>query len=88
MLVVVLLNFLDLFVFVFNILIVLRVLMSYFANSRSGFGAGIVNLTEPVLGPVRRLLPGQGAGLDLAPLATFFLLEGLQYLIHSLTGTL
>jgi YggT family protein len=88
MLLVVLLNFIDLFVFVFNILLVVRVLMSYFANPEWRFWMGLVNITEPVLGPVRQLIPGSGIGVDFAPLVTIFLLEGVQYLIHSLTGTL
>lgn len=85
---VILLNFIDLFVFVFDILLVTRVLLSYFANPEWRFWIGLVNLTEPVLAPVRRFMPGQGMGVDFAPLVTFFLLEGLQYLVHSLTGTL
>lgn len=85
---VVLINFIDLFVFVFDILLVLRVLLSYFAKPEWRFWSGLVNLTEPVLAPVRKLLPGQSAGVDFAPLVTFFLLEGIQYLAHSLTGTL
>ena len=88
MILVVLLNFIDLFVFVFNILLVVRVLMSYSASPEWRFWIGLVNLTEPVLAPVRMLLPGQGMGIDFAPMVTFFLLEGVQYLIHSLTGTL
>lgn len=87
MILLVFINFIDLFVFVFNIMLVARVLLSYFANPEWRFWMGLVNLTEPVLSPVRRVLP-QGYGVDFAPLATFFMLEGLQYLIHSLTGTL
>jgi len=45
----------------------------------------VVNLTEPVLAPVRRLLP-KFSGLDLAPLVTFFLLQGLDYAVHWLLG--
>lgn len=85
---VILLNFIDLFVLVFNVMLLTRVLMSYFASPEWRFWIGLVNLTEPVLAPVRALLPGRGMGIDFAPLVTFFLLEGLQYLIHSLTGTL
>lgn len=85
---VVILNFIDLFVFIFNILIVARVVASYIANQNGAFYQGLVSLTEPILAPIRRLLP-QTAGFDLAPLVAFLLLQGLQYvaravLAHSL----
>lgn len=74
----VILNFVDLFVFVFNILIVTRVVASYIANQQGRFYQGLVGVTEPVLAPIRRLLP-QTPGFDLAPLVAFLLLQGLQY---------
>jgi len=45
----------------------------------------MVSLTEPILAPVRRLLP-QGGMVDWAPLVTFFLLQGLRYLVDRLIG--
>jgi len=78
-------TFVDLFVLVFNVILIARVVMSYFVNQANGFYLMTVNLTEPLLVPVRRLLP-QTPGLDLAPLVTFFLLQGLQYLVHLLIG--
>jgi YggT family protein len=81
----VLVTFIDLFVTVFNLLLIVRVISSYVVRPGSRFYTGLVNLTEPLVGPVRRILP-QFPGLDLGPLATFFLLQGLQYLIHWLIG--
>jgi YggT family protein len=81
----VLLTFIDLFVTVFNVLLIVRVISSYFVKPGSRFFAWIVNITEPLLAPVRRVLP-QYPGLDLAPLATFFLLQGLDWLAHKLVG--
>ncbi len=85
MITLVLLTFVDLFVFIFNIILIVRIVSSYFANPHGGFYQGLVSITEPVLAPVRRLLP-QTPGLDLAPLAAFFLLQGVQLLLHKLTG--
>jgi YggT family protein len=74
-------TFVDLFVPVFNLILVTRVISSYVARPDGRFYGGLVNLTEPILGPVRKVLP-RTTGLDLAPLAVFFLLQGLQYLVH------
>jgi YggT family protein len=85
MLTILFLTFVDLFVFVFNILLLVRVISSYVANPHGRFYQGLVSVTEPVLVPVRRLLP-KSPGLDLAPLAAFFLLQGVQLLLHAVAG--
>lgn len=77
----VVLTFVDLFVSIFNLILLVRVISSYVANPGGRFYTWLVNITEPVLAPVRKLLP-QMPGLDLAPLVTFFLLEGIQYAVH------
>ena len=84
MITLVLLTFVDLFVFVFNMLLIVRIIMSYFAGPSSRVYANVVSLTEPLLGPVRQVLPQVMPGLDLAPLATFLLLQGVQWLLHVL----
>lgn len=76
-------TFVDLFVTVFNVILLVRVISSYFANPAGRFYNGLVGITEPVLAPVRRLVP-QTPGIDLAPLITFFLLQGVQYGVHAL----
>jgi YggT family protein len=82
---VVFVNFIDLFVFIFNALLVIRVVMSYFAKPEWRFWQFLVSITEPLLAPVRSVLP-RVAGADFAPLVTFFLLEGIQALVQHLTG--
>ena len=81
----VLLKFVDIFVAVFTVLLIVRVVASYVANPGGRFLTSLVNITEPVIAPVRRLLP-QTAGLDLAPLVTYILLRVIQYVFHSLLG--
>lgn len=83
MTVVVFVMFIDLFVTVFNLLILIRVVMSWVQPHPGKFGSLINDLTEPVLAPVRALLP-KSPVLDLAPLVTFFLLQLLQLGVHSL----
>jgi YggT family protein len=78
-------RFVDLFVSIFNVFLIIRVIMSYFAKPGNRFFAWIINLTEPVLAPVRQVLP-KTPGIDFAPLAAFFLLQGIAYVIHALLG--
>jgi uncharacterized protein YggT (Ycf19 family) len=72
--------FVTLFVFLFNLLLVARVLTSYFASPSNRFYGFLIGLTEPVVGPIRAILP-KPAGVDFGPLATFFMLEGIQWLV-------
>ena len=82
-------TFVDLFVLVFNGLLLVRVVLSWIMpDLQSNSWSRIVyDLTEPILGPIRRVLP-QSQGIDWAPLIAFFLLRiiqaGLYYLISRL----
>jgi YggT family protein len=85
MLIAVFVTFVDLFVTMFSFLIIVRVVGSYIARPEGRFMAGMANLTEPILGPVRKAIP-MTPGLDLAPLVSLLLLQGLQYLVHWMLG--
>ncbi|MBC7334852.1 MAG: YggT family protein [Clostridia bacterium] len=65
---------------ILEVLIIARVFLSWFrpwqANPLFQF---VYDLTEPILGPVRRLMPPVG-GLDFSPLVALLLL----YLVESL----
>ena len=76
------LTFIDLFTVVFNTLILARIIVSYLMKPGNRAYLYLVDLTEPILGPVRKLLPM--TGVDLAPLATFFLLGLVQFMAHLL----
>jgi YggT family protein len=65
-----------------------RIIMSWFPISPGGPMASVFsvlyNLTEPVLGPVRRLIPPVGLGgmgLDLSPLIVIFGVRILQNVV-------
>jgi YggT family protein len=67
-----------------------RIILSWFPISPDSPMAGVFSflytVTEPVLGPVRRLLPPVGVGgmgLDLSPIIVTF---GLQLLVAPLIG--
>ena len=81
----VLLKFVDLFVAVFNTLLIARVVASYIMRPENSFYGALVGMTEPLLVPVRKLLP-RGGFVDWAPLVAFFVLQGLQYAVHALLG--
>ena len=58
-----------------------RVLMSWFnPNPYNPSVDAIYRLTEPVLSPIRRVLPSMG-GFDLSPLVVFFVLIYLQRIL-------
>jgi YggT family protein len=78
----VLMQFVDLFVSVFDILLIIRVVMTYFAKPGNRFFGSLVNLTEPLLGPVRKILPTT-PGVDFAPLATFLILQLIEWLVNA-----
>jgi YggT family protein len=61
----------------YSLVILVAVIMSWFpVNRRSLLWTTVRGLTEPVLAPIRRVLPPMG-GLDLSPMV---LLIGLQFL--------
>lgn len=68
---------------IYSFILVARALMSWFDPTfRSGVGQIVYKLTEPVVEPVRRVLPPMG-GLDFSIMLTIFLLIILQRLIAS-----
>ncbi len=78
----VLIYFFDLFVLAMNGLILGRIITSWVAPQSQIYQL-LADITEPVLAPVRKLLPQTGM-LDLAPLVTLLALNLLQQVIHSL----
>ena len=69
-----LVNFVRFLLIALQILILARVLLSWIdPMGRSRFAPYVIALTEPILAPVRRLLPRTGA-FDLSPLIVLLLL--------------
>lgn len=68
-------GFLATIIFVFQIALIVRVVLSWFPGGGPRPVSEIVHrVTEPVLGPVRRVLPSFG-GLDLSPLVVILVLN-------------
>jgi YggT family protein len=74
-------NFLQQLIRLYSYVIFGRVVLSWFPISpNSPFATiynGLYSITEPVLGPVRRVMPAMG-GWDLSPLIVFFALQLLS----------
>ncbi len=74
-------NLIGLVFTVFEILIIARVLLSWFPVLNETFrpiAEFVYDVTEPILAPIRRIIPSVGAGgvgLDLSPLVAILLLE-------------
>ncbi len=85
---------LNLVWWVFLIMIVMSWLISFnVINTRNQFVYGVWRalnqLTEPILRPIRRVIPAVG-GLDLSPIVVFVIIFFLQQLIanYAITGRL
>jgi YggT family protein len=65
-------------VLLYQLAIIARIILSWFPVSSGGpaqqIGDFLVRITEPVLGPVRRVLPSTGF-LDLSPLIVLLVLD-------------
>ena len=76
--------FFWLFVQLYSLLILARVLMSWInIDPYSPVARAIFDLTEPVLAPIRNLLPPAG-GLDFSPIIVIILLQVLQQIIQTM----
>lgn len=68
-----------------TILVVIRVLLSWIPSVDYGHPLIrlIVRITDPILQPIRRLMPPIG-GLDLSPIIAIFLLNLVGQLLHQI----
>ena len=72
-----LINLISLAANIYSILIIIRVILSWVSlDPRNTLVGRVYRLTEPVLGPVRNLLPSMG-GIDFSPI---LVLVGIQLL--------
>jgi YggT family protein len=64
-----------------TILLVARALLSWFdSGMRSSVGKILVDITEPLLGPIRRMIPSAG-GLDFSPIIAIILLQFVERIV-------
>lgn len=69
-----------------TLIVIARALLSWFdPGMRSSVGKILVDITEPLLGPIRRMMPAMG-GLDLSPIVLIILLQFLeQFIVRQLS---
>lgn len=74
-------NLLDVLIDAYSVVILLAVVMSWLRQgSGSSFARFVYSLTEPVLEPIRRMLP-EIAGLDFSPMVLLLVLRAIRGLI-------
>jgi len=77
-------NFVNLFTNILMILILVRVVLSWIPSGIPKFRKVIDDITEPILAPIRKIVPPVGGVMDLSPIIAYVLLYLLQVIIGSL----
>ncbi|MFC2012260.1 YggT family protein [Chloroflexota bacterium] len=81
-----LLSFLKLLCDVLVIIILIRIVVSWVSPGQTNTLTNILyQVTEPILGPIRRILPRTGI-FDLSPMVAVVLLQGMAFLFYYLQG--
>ncbi len=82
-------NLLTLVSYLFNaltLIVIARALLSWIdPGMQSRFGKILVDITEPLLGPIRRALPSMG-GIDFSPIILIILLQFIEQFIFRQFG--
>ncbi|MDQ2940812.1 MAG: YggT family protein [Chloroflexota bacterium] len=79
-------NFLQILTYVLSALLIARVLVSWLApTGGGGIVAFIYQVTEPILAPIRRVIPPT-SGIDWSPLVALLLLGVVTRLLSQLAG--
>ena len=73
---------------VMNVAILIRVVLSWMSvNPHSGLARWIYEITEPIMGPIRRLMPSLG-GLDISPMIALVLISVAERVLLTLLRSL
>jgi YggT family protein len=82
------LTFINLLFEIFRILILVRVIMSWIDPTGTRFGQFsriLYELTEPLVAPIRSIMPSVG-GLDFSPIVALILLHAIQIALLNALG--
>lgn len=69
------LNLLNLFSDALLVLLFTRIILSFIPRGMMRLRLFVFNATEPVLAPLRKIIPPVGGMLDLSPLILYFIIE-------------
>ena len=82
------LDLINLVFWAYRLLIIVRAALPWLGVSHyHPVMSFLIRITEPVLGPVRRVFPPTG-GIDYSPLVALFLLWAIERLVNALALTL
>jgi YggT family protein len=77
-------SLITLIVYLFNaltLIVIARALLSWFdPGMRTSVGRILVDITEPMLAPIRRMIPSAG-GLDFSPIVLIVLLQFIERIV-------
>jgi YggT family protein len=73
----------DLLSFLLTLLVIVSVILSYFMPPYHPVRAGIDRIVEPMLAPIRRVIPSVGM-LDFSPLILIILIQVVDWLLTSI----
>ena len=79
-----LINFIRTLAYILNILILIRVLLSWVPSAQNNrLAALIFEITDPIIAPIRRMLPSL-AGLDFSPFIALLLIGMAEQVLISI----
>ena len=79
---VVLINFITILCQVLTFAIIIRVILSWFLRPDNSLLLILYQITEPILAPLRRIVPRIGV-LDITPIIAIILLQLIPWLLYS-----
>lgn len=81
----ILISFFDLLFTLLIFAIIARALVSWLPIDRYHPAIQLLDqITEPILGPLRRVIPPLGGMMDITPIVALILLQILQSIVHSI----
>lgn len=83
-----LINLLVLLLYLYTWVIILRAVVSWMRpDPNSGFIRTLIAVTEPVLKPMRAVIPPQAlAGIDVSPILAIVLIQIIRYLLLAMVN--
>jgi YggT family protein len=79
----VIIRVINLLVTVITWLVIVKVILSYFMSPYHPIRESIDRIVEPLLAPIRRILPQTGM-IDFSPLVLIILLQVLEFVLRNL----
>ena len=77
-------NFIVSLIDVLYVLILVRIILSWFPVKIGKFRLFVFDITEIVLKPVRKIIPPIGGVIDLSPIVVFLILQIIQALVSKI----